>query len=111
MRKQMIEEIQNLKNPYPKDIFVWDNPEKCDFTRGRFNQFIFQGVEDTKLKIIDLLEDLGEVRQLEQDKSKLRCRCGKETENLNPHCSGQKYYCSYECMMEGRKRWKEKKDR
>jgi hypothetical protein len=57
-KNKLIEEIKKLENPYPKDIFVWDNPEKCDFTRGRFNQFVFQLVENTKLKIIDLLEDL-----------------------------------------------------
>lgn len=58
IRKQMIEEIQNLKNPYPKDIFVWDNPEKCDFTRGRFNQFVFQVVENTRQDIIKLIKEL-----------------------------------------------------
>lgn len=56
-KNKLIEEIRKLENPYPKDIFVWDNKKKCDFTRGRFNQFIFQVVENTKEKIIDLLEE------------------------------------------------------
>lgn len=69
IRKQLIEEIKNLKNPYPKDIFVWDNEEPIEIrndknlidviiTRGRFNKFIFQVVENTRQDIIKLIEEL-----------------------------------------------------
>jgi len=59
-KNKLIEEIKKLENPYPKDVFVWDNKnsKKCDFTRGRFNQFIFQVVENTKADIIKLIMEL-----------------------------------------------------
>lgn len=47
------------KNPYPKDIFRWDNKEKLDFSRGRFNQHCYEIVENMRndlLKQIDELE-------------------------------------------------------
>jgi hypothetical protein len=37
------------KNPYPKDIFRWDNKEKLDFNRGRFNQHCYEIVEGIRL--------------------------------------------------------------
>jgi hypothetical protein len=45
-----------MQNPYPKDIFSWNNPEKLDFNRGRFNKHIFEVWENCRedvLKIID----------------------------------------------------------
>lgn len=56
--KQLIKEIENLQNPYPPDIFCWDNEEKLNFTRGRFNEFIFNVVEQTKKDIIKLIEEV-----------------------------------------------------
>ena len=53
----LIDEINKLENTYPKDIFLWDNPESLDFTRGRFNEFIYQVVENTKERIIELIRD------------------------------------------------------
>ena len=35
------EKIKN-DNPYPKDVFLWDNKEKLNFNRGRFNQHCFE---------------------------------------------------------------------
>jgi hypothetical protein len=29
---------------------------------------------------------------------RLRCICGKKTENLNPRCANQSWFCSKECM-------------
>ena len=44
--KEVEEMIDNLENPYPKDIFEWnDKGEKLGFNRGRFNQFWFEIVE------------------------------------------------------------------
>jgi hypothetical protein len=55
--QKAIEIIKNLENPYPKDIFVWDNKEKLDFNRGRFNKFNFELVEKIKTILISHLED------------------------------------------------------
>ena len=56
--KKVEEIIKNdLKNPYPKDIFEWDNSLKVDLTKGRFNEFTYNVVENTRNKMIFLLED------------------------------------------------------
>lgn len=51
-QEQIIKEIKNLRNPYPKDIFVWDNKKKCEFNRGRFNQHCFEIWENCKEDMI-----------------------------------------------------------
>jgi len=33
--------LVTYENPYPKDIFRWDNTEKLDFNRRRFNQHCY----------------------------------------------------------------------
>ena len=48
---------EEFENPYPEDIFKYDNEEKMDIRRGRFNEFIFNVVENTKHKIIKIIED------------------------------------------------------
>ena len=48
---------EEFVNPYPTDIFMWDNKEKLKFNRGRFNEFIFNVVENTKNDIIKIIED------------------------------------------------------
>lgn len=71
-REQLIKEIKKTKNPYPKDVFVWDNEQPIEIrdennltdvviTRGRFNKFIHEVVENTKRDIIKELEDLDNV--------------------------------------------------
>lgn len=55
-KNNLITAIKRIRNPYPKDVFAWDSRESCDFTRGQFNQFIFQVVENTKEDMIKLLE-------------------------------------------------------
>jgi hypothetical protein len=52
---EMIKE--EFVNPYPKDIFSWDNKEKVDIKRGRFNEFIYNVVENTKRDIIKIIEE------------------------------------------------------
>jgi len=52
---EMIKE--EFVNPYPKDIFSWDNKEKMDIKRGRFNEFIYNVVENTKRDIIKIIEE------------------------------------------------------
>ena len=60
-RNRIIEIIkEEFVNPYPKDIFCWDNKEKLDFSRGRFNEFIFSVVENTKEKIIKIIMEEGD---------------------------------------------------
>ena len=49
---------EDFVNPYPKDIFVWNNKEKLNFNRGRFNEFINQVVENTKDDIIKIIEKI-----------------------------------------------------
>lgn len=51
--------ISNYKNPYPKDIFRWDNKEKLNFNRGRFNRHCFEIVENMRL---DLIKEIKEMR-------------------------------------------------
>ena len=41
-------EIDEFENPYPKDIFKWDNKEKLNFNRGRFNEFTYSIVENMR---------------------------------------------------------------
>ena len=40
--------INNYKNPYPKDVFIWNNEAMLDITRGRFNEFIYNIVENMR---------------------------------------------------------------
>ena len=47
--------IKDYKNPYPKDIFVWDNKEELNFNRGRFNEFIHKIVENVREDILNVL--------------------------------------------------------
>ena len=47
--------IKDYKNPYPKDIFVWDNKEELNFNRGRFNEFIHKIVENVREDILSVL--------------------------------------------------------
>ena len=49
-----------LQNPYPKDIFKWDNKEKLDFNRGRFNQHCFETFENCREDIIKLIDESTE---------------------------------------------------
>lgn len=43
--------LDELQNPYPKDIFLWENEETLDFDRGRFNQHCFEIWVNCKNKI------------------------------------------------------------
>ncbi|MBU0962338.1 MAG: hypothetical protein KKD48_00370 [Nanoarchaeota archaeon] len=53
--EEIIKLIKEYQNPYPIDIFSWDNHEKLDFDRGRFNQHCFQIVENVRRDIINLI--------------------------------------------------------
>lgn len=43
-------------NPYPKNLFKWDNPEKIEMTRGKLNELLHKAVENTKKDIINIIE-------------------------------------------------------
>lgn len=43
--------ISEIPNPYPRDIFSWDNKSELEFSRGQFHSFIFDVVETTKENI------------------------------------------------------------
>ena len=55
--KEIIKLIKEYNNPYPPDIFEWDNHEKLDFDRGRFNKHCFQIGENMRQDIINLIEE------------------------------------------------------
>ena len=44
-----------MENPYPKDVVKWDNKEKIDFDRGRFNQHCFEVWDNCKKDILELI--------------------------------------------------------
>ena len=56
VKNRIVEIIkEEFKNPYPKDIFIWNNKERLKFDRGRFNEFIYTIVENTKEDIIKII--------------------------------------------------------
>jgi hypothetical protein len=48
--------IKKFPNWYPKDIFNWDNKEKLDFNRGRFNQHCYEIVENLREALLKELD-------------------------------------------------------
>lgn len=46
--KELLEIIKNHQNPYPPDIFTWDNKELITDERGKYNKLFFSIVENTK---------------------------------------------------------------
>ena len=49
--------LDELQNPYPKDIFKWGNKESLEFNRGRFNQHCFEVWENCRHKIVSEIAD------------------------------------------------------
>lgn len=49
--------INSHNNPYPKDIFLWNNKETITLRRGRLNELLHKTVENTKEEIIELIEE------------------------------------------------------
>ena len=56
-RDRVIEIIRHYKNPYPKDIFLWDNNEELNFNRGRFNKFIHSIIENMRIELIERIKE------------------------------------------------------
>ena len=55
--KKALEIVDSIENPYPKDIFTWDNKSKLNFNRGRFNKFCFEFTEKMKTIVKSHLEE------------------------------------------------------
>jgi|SRR3990167_1370749 len=55
--QEIMKIIEGYTNPYPKDVFPWDNKEKLDFNRGRFNQHCFEIVENIKKGLREEIEN------------------------------------------------------
>lgn len=56
-KQQIIELIKSYDNPYPEDIFCFDNKERLDIRQGRLNEFVHQVVENTRQEILKLIEE------------------------------------------------------
>lgn len=72
-KKNLIDIIRTYQNPYPKDIFLWDNTNKIDFSRGRFNKHCYKIVESMRS---DLLKEMEEKRYLDDKEEHDTCECG-----------------------------------
>lgn len=48
VKQFLAEKLDGMKNPYPKDIFRWNNKEKLKFNRGRFNRHCYEIYEFAK---------------------------------------------------------------
>lgn len=49
--------VVNYKNPYPKDVFRWDNTDKLSFNRGRFNQHCYMIVENMRKELLKSIDE------------------------------------------------------
>lgn len=52
-QEKIVKIIEEFVNPYPKDIFRWDNNEKLDFNRGRFNRHCYEIVENMRESLLN----------------------------------------------------------
>lgn len=57
-KRKLIKEIQKLKNPYPPDIFLWDNKEILKIKKGRLYEFINKSIEYRTDDIIKLIDEV-----------------------------------------------------
>ena len=54
----LINELKSWQNPYPPDVFSWDNlADRKEISTGRFNQFVWQVVENTRTDLIKVITD------------------------------------------------------
>ena len=49
--------LVTYENPYPKDIFQWNNKEKLNFNRGRFNQHCYEIVENMRNDLLKRVDE------------------------------------------------------
>ena len=63
-KKEIILKTKKLTyNPYPKDVFLWNNPEKITLTKGRLNKLCYEIYENAKNDLTNKL--LKEVKKNE----------------------------------------------
>lgn len=55
LQEKILNIIKDFPNPYPPDIFNWDNQEQITDTRGKYNKLFFTIVENTKDDIAKLI--------------------------------------------------------
>jgi hypothetical protein len=55
LQEKILSIIKDFPNPYPEDIFTWDNPEKITDARGKYNKMFYTIVENTKDDIVKAL--------------------------------------------------------
>jgi hypothetical protein len=55
LQEKILSMIKDFQNPYPDDIFTWDNPELITDTRGKYNKMFFTIFENTKDDIVKAL--------------------------------------------------------
>jgi len=94
--KEIIKIINEYPNPYPEDIFCWDSKTDMKITKGRFNEFIHQVVENTRQ---DIIRDLKENLTKHNSSSKKDCfRKDCPMHMKDDTCSGRfttHEYCKY----------------
>jgi len=59
----IIKIIKEHKNPYPSDVFTWNNKTKINITQGRLNELLHKTVEYCKK---DILRELDEILEAEK---------------------------------------------
>jgi hypothetical protein len=57
VKVRIVRVIGEWVNPYPPDLFCWQNDDVKNLTTGRFNQFVWQVVENTRADMIRLIEE------------------------------------------------------
>ncbi len=52
---ELKEDVEQLENQYPKDIFLWDSKKDLNITIGRFNEHCYNTVLNSRRKIISII--------------------------------------------------------
>ena len=59
----VIDKIKSYQNPYPKDLFDWNNKEDMKIKRGRFNEFCYLIAENIKQDLLrQIIDEVDEHR-------------------------------------------------
>ena len=61
LKELITEKIMELENPYPVDIFTWNNETKADITIGRFHEHCFKVFENCRRKCLDAIMELDKI--------------------------------------------------
>ncbi len=58
LKEKILKEIDELENPYPKDIFEWNNEKYMQIRIGRFNEHCFKIVENVREKLKSKIKEM-----------------------------------------------------